>query len=474
MILKNLQLKLAKASLRRTVLVSASAVCVILVLVIGLVLSQVFEYALEAGVQERLQAHSYSLMAQAELDANQLYLPEQMPEPRFNQLTSGLYGFVFNHERKPVWRSSSALSQKLIFDQQLSQGESFFTTVTLQSVEVFLFAYAIAWESGSDQDFSFTFVIVEDKAAFLKQVSAFRSRLLFSLAFIGVVLLYIQAWLLKWGLQPLSSLARDIREIELGKQAAIVGHYPKELSSLVGNLNMMVAQERAQRERYRNTLADLAHSLKTPLTVLKNLQVELFTGFDQRKTETEKTYEQQIDRMDQIIQYQLKRSVVQKKSAATGMSVAFPILKQIIEALKKVYRDKGIIVEMNVSDTFKMPMDCDDLFELMGNLLDNAFKHAKKRIKLVGQAVQSQGLKSRQWQFYIEDDGPGIDVVHIQRVMKRGARLDTTLPGQGIGLAVVQEICDSYGVELTIDISKLLKGTKVSLIFSNELILDES
>jgi two-component system sensor histidine kinase PhoQ len=267
----------------------------------------------------------------------------------------------------------------------------------------------------------------------------------------AVLLLAAQWAILRWGLRPLRKVADELTRLESGQQQHIAGKYPTELQRLTENLNTLLTHERAQQKRYRDALADLAHSLKTPLAVVR-------AALSKSKPEAElaRNLDEQIERMDRIVGYHLQRAAA---SGRSGMIVAQPVLpavERMLKAIGKVYADKRVETEVRIDPSIRFRGDEGDLMELLGNVLDNAFKWANGRIRLTA------SLHDSRLDLTVEDDGPGIPEADAQRVLQRGARADESVPGHGIGLAVTRDIVEAYGGHILILRSEL-GGAAVTL-----------
>lgn len=257
-----------------------------------------------------------------------------------------------------------------------------------------------------------------------------------------------------WSLRPLKKVGLEIKAIEDRHQSGFEHSYPLEITPLTENLNILLGREQYQMQRYRNAMDDLAHSLKTPLAVLSGLSDE--EKLNQVNLETMR---EQLDRMNQIVSYQL-----QKASSVSGLQISKPlnliqIIAKIVSALEKVYRDKSVQVESDLPSRLMLRMDESDCLEVIGNLLDNAFKYCKGRV-----AIAIDTIGESEMQLTISDDGQGLKQQEVERILNRGTRLDQTSEGQGIGLAVVADIVNSYKIKMTFDRSNL-GGLRVSLIF---------
>ncbi|MEJ2212620.1 MAG: ATP-binding protein, partial [Gammaproteobacteria bacterium] len=216
--------------------------------------------------------------------------------------------------------------------------------------------------------------------------------------------------------------------------------------------NSLIEHVSANQQRYRNRLGDLAHSLKTPLALIQAARES------NQPDELSGVVDEQLPRIDQLIQYQLQRAAVMGK-ATLGQSVLLgPLVEKIIRGLSKVYRDKGIDCQITIDPALRFQVDETDLMELLGNLLDNAFKYGHRRI-LVSANRSASGHS-----IYVEDDGEGISQDDIERLLQRGARADEKMPGQGIGLDIVNEIMRLYRAQLSVSKSQL-GGAALHLYF---------
>jgi two-component system sensor histidine kinase PhoQ len=430
-------------SLRTRLLLASALVLPAFLGLTGTVLDQAFQQGMESGQRDRLETRIYALLAAADFDSQgRMRLPEALPEPRLAIPDSGLYAQVSGEEGGYQWRSQSMLGRDDPLLQPLAINQFRFRRIQHRGETLFVLGYAILWEDDQGRPIPYTLAVAEDARPLLAEIRAFRLTLFIGLGAAGVILLLIQWGLLHWGLRPLRRAAADIRAIEQGQQQRLSGDYPSELRGLTRNINTLLDYSHSERERYRNSLGDLAHSLKTPLAVLQN------SADENRPGQLLATAREQIPRMNAIIQHQLKRaSAASPAPIGKGASVDETVTK-ITSALAKVYRDKGLQWENRIPPDTRFPGDPGDLMELLGNLLDNAGKFARSRVRIDASAQPSL-------QITIEDDGPGIPAEVRQQVLHRGVRADELTPGQGIGLAVADEIVRAYQGELQIRESAL-------------------
>jgi two-component system sensor histidine kinase PhoQ len=304
-------------SLRGRLLLSASLVLLVFLGLMGGVLDQAFQRSAEQGVSERLLLHIYGLLTATDESEGSLFLPEALQEPEFNRLGTGLYGMVIDRNGKELWRSASALDlalpppSKVRLYTNLSAGVPSFGYVTNNVGDrLFYLSYRVLWQGANEQTTPYTFAVLQTMDAYEGEIRGFRNNLWGWLVGVVVVLIAVQAVVMNWGLSPLKELARDLKQIEDGDKDFPEGDYPAEIDGVTRNLNLLLSSEREQREKYRTTLADLAHSLKTPLAILKGAASSLTYAKKAEEIEdVRETVDEQVGRMNEIVAYQLERAV---------------------------------------------------------------------------------------------------------------------------------------------------------------------
>ena len=247
---------------------------------------------------------------------------------------------------------------------------------------------------------------------------------------------------------PLRRLETEIVDIEAGRREALGAGWPRELAGVTGNLNALLVGERKRLERYRTTLGNLAHSLKTPLAAMR--------GLLDRGESAPAALTPQLERMQDIVQHQLKRAVMGGSGATLiDLAVQAP-LEQLRSALAKVYADKRVTATLDVAPGTAYPIDAGDFLELAGNLMDNAFKYGQKRRRTCarrpGRMPAGAGPVSCSKSKMTAAAFPPAERA---RVLERGARADESVAGQGIGLAAAREIAAAYAGTLEIGESRL-------------------
>jgi two-component system sensor histidine kinase PhoQ len=368
-----------------------------------------------------------------------------LAEPRYSSINSGLLGWVVNSKGDIQWRStSSELLQmeampKVNIDFHSGTKQFFHTLIDEQ--EYYAISYDTTWDVGIEHNYRF--IVMHSRDPMRNELEAFQKRLWKWLGGLAIILILVQTLIAKWSLRPLNKLASDLKKVEEGQQQQLSGHYPAEIQPVTDNLNRVLSSEQIQRERYRNTLSDLAHSLKTPLAVIRGH----LHNVDNNSKELTKIMDEQVSRMSSIVEHQLRRANAQVSQTSHTSIFIKPIIQRLTKALDKVYQHKKIrCVCENISDTLSIHCDEADFMELFGNLIDNAYKYGYKSIRVT--AKKSKANKGTT--INIEDDGPGIPDDVKQTIITRGTRADTATPGQGIGLSVTVDILSSYGGSLDI------------------------
>jgi two-component system sensor histidine kinase PhoQ len=310
-------------------------------------------------------------------------------------------------------------------------------------MELYIISFGVAWEDYAGGEALYTFAVAEDTAVFDAQIDSFRTTLWIWLGGMAAVLLLAQGLILRWGLRPLRTVTSDLRQIEQGRAEHLTGRYPKELVGLTSSLNSLIEHSKAVQTRYRNSLDDLAHSLKTPLAILQSLgEGQVGTEGNERTVLSE-----QVERMDEIISHQLQRAAVSGRATLASSVKVSGVVERLVRSLDKVYGEKRVTHELDLDPRARFHGDEADLIEILGNLLENAYKYCRRRIR-IRVRPQPAGTAGDGLEIDIEDDGNGIAPDTVDTVLQRGRRLDQTVPGHGIGLSMASEIIALYGGRL--------------------------
>ncbi|MEO0576949.1 MAG: ATP-binding protein [Pseudomonadota bacterium] len=422
-------------------------------LVVG-VIDRSFSAALESAERDMLDSQIITLLAVAEPnDSSSLRLPYDMPDARLNTPGSGLYAFVKDASGTVIWQSRSAIGidfepalvlpaagERRIDVQSSSRGER------LQALSL-----GVVWQFDSvinTDSAYFALTVSESRASLEDQLASFRGTLYLAFAAVALMILVAIGLLLGWLLRPLGQIASEIEAVEKGESQALSQDYPSELTGVARNLNTLLASELKRSERYQQTLANLAHSLKTPLAAARSLVDDARA---ERRTEQ---LRDQLQRMTDIVRYQLARPAATSQRVGRGAVDVHPLAIDLLDGLDKVYRDKHVSAECDIDASLRFAVEQGDLAEILGNLLDNAYKWSATALLLTIALDEPQDAPAR-LRITVDDDGPGFPKGDAARALDRGTRLDETQPGTGIGLAVVKEIAALYRGDVSIATSPM-------------------
>ena len=282
-------------SLHTRLLLAATLVLAGFIGATGLALDKAFRVSARASMQERLQSYIYALLAATGEDENgrmtptivcksavassvaavtrasyRMTPPRRIPEPRFSKPDSGLYAVIAGADGQPLWRSDSLAGRSVDIVQPQQPGQRDYRRLTGSGTDLYAISFGVAWVDYAKAEELYTFAVAEDTAAFEEQIGSFRTSLWGWLGAMAGVLLLAQGLILRWGLRPLRTVESDLGRIEQGAAEHLDGTYPKELTGLTSSLNSLIEHSKRVQTRYRNSLDDLAHSLKTPLALLQS------------------------------------------------------------------------------------------------------------------------------------------------------------------------------------------------------------
>jgi len=442
-------------SLNLRIILSATAVLVIFITLTAATLNNAFIESTKSALQDKLTSQLYVLLAAAEVENGEITMPSSELDALLGLPSSGVYAYITDASGNTLWQSSSVLGAVLPPARNLASGKKYFDRTHTNLQEFYTFAYGINWVT-EKKPLKLTFNITTELDSFHRQITEYQNTLWGWLLAMAALLLISQAAILRWGLAPLRKVGVELTNIESGTQQQIEKEYPLEIEQLTNNINHLLQQERDQKTRYRNALGDLAHSLKTPLAVLQS-GLESTPNTQSNSSQNKQSLQEQITRMNSIVEYQLQRAATAGSSSSAQALSVKQVLDRMLESLLKVYKEKPVNINVSVGSDITFKGDEGDLMELLGNLLDNAFKWTKNRIDI------SAERKKNKLHIVIMDDGPGISQDQITTLLQRGKRADQNVSGHGIGLSIVSNIIDAYQGELFIEPGPL-GGAKFTII----------
>jgi len=251
-----------------------------------------------------------------------------------------------------------------------------------------------------------------------------------------------------------------LSRVRRGVSDRLSGTHPPELQQITDSINGLIESEYTHLDQSRNTLSDLAHSLKTPLAVLRS---RLDSGADHDQLRAEVAA--QVQRMTEMVSYQLSRAARSGHALFSAPIAIEPRAEEIVASLEKVYISKGVFCEFDVDPGASFYGELGDLQELLGNLLENAFKWSVQRVLLTVKVDPAAANRRPGVLMAVEDDGPGVPLENVEHLLQRGVRGDERVHGHGIGLAIVQDIVRAYRGDLKVERSTELGGARFAVHF---------
>jgi two-component system sensor histidine kinase PhoQ len=449
-------------SVSRRLLIAVAVPLLLFFLLTGWVIDYVFRQQNEAALRERLDEQVVALVAAVDLDREgNLVINTQLdPERQLDVPSSGQYASLRDENGRLIWNSLSLSGTGLELGAKLPVGaQTFRALIARDGTTVAELSRGLQWNYGGGLKKNLVFTAADSTAPQMRQLRLFRQRMAAWFGGLALALLATMAWMMRRALAPVRRLEQEIGQVELGAAQALGGAYPRELAGVTEGLNALLESERNRIARYRDTLGNLAHSLKTPLAVIRASLDTLQSEGPRAKS----TIENEVERMAQIVAHQLKRAAA-GGGATLGQAPTpvLPLVSDLRAAMLKVHARKDLRIDLDVAPEPGFLGDSGDILELLGNLVDNACKWCRSRV-LVSATLDPTRELSRRLSIVVEDDGPGIAPENRMRVIERGVRADEHVPGHGLGLAMVRETAALYGGRFFIDESVALGGARVEL-----------
>jgi two-component system sensor histidine kinase PhoQ len=449
-------------SLQARQLLAASISLVAFLALAGYALDAAFADTAQNNLRERLKNYATAYANSIDfLRDGSLYIREQPPDPRFDVPGGGLYAEIVRPDERWTSMSGEGPLLPVVGDMLAPRQEQFVGPLEMLQIdgskgEVYRYGIGVSYvERERGNEIPYTIYVMEDARGVGAQLRVFRGRVWFYLGTAGVFLVLLQALILQWSLRPLRRVVNELTKVQRGQAQRMSEQHPRELEPLTTSINAFIESERENLDRQRNTLADLAHSLKTPLAVLRT-QLDSGAGDSDLREELD----MQLRRMNNLVSYQLARAA---SSGHKLFAAPVPIesnAEEIVRGLEKVYASKGVLCEFDIDPQARFHGEPGDLQELLGNLLENAFKWARRRVLLTAIPALASGNRRAGLVLAVDDDGPGIAPDDVAKVLQRGVRGDERVQGHGIGLSIVQDLVNGYRGELHVIRSEELGGAR--------------
>ena len=433
-------------SLRFRLIILAILLLTISLGLVGMALDSAFHRSSEAGLQARMESFVYLVLAATEVnEEGVLIFSEESGDPRLNQPGSGFYASLSGDRDR--WASVSSLGINLPEPVQIQTGETDFTTASEETGNYYTFRYGVSWELPQGQMLPVTVTIFVDPQELQPEFHAFRSGLWQSLGLAGLILVLAQVILLALGLRPLRRISEDISGIESGKLERLEGSFPRELEPLQRNVNHLLDTEQANQSRYRNALDSLAHSIKTPLSVIRS-------SLPSDGSPKTVAMENAVTDMQHLIATRLQRAATSARSSNAAAVDVKTQVERLIASLKQVYSQDLINIDVMIEPDLAFYGEQRDFLELAGNLLDNACKYGNGQVRISAHKMNATDSRAG-IRLQVDDNGPGIAGDEREELLQRGVRGDERVEGHGLGLAIALEIVSAYHGEITINQSEL-------------------
>lgn len=448
-------------SLASRLFLSATGWTVAILLITGLVLSSVYRGLVERNFDRRLGFYLKTLVADlATPEDNVDRFPQTLGEPLFELPLSGWYWQIRSlSSAKPEQRASRSL-----WDGRLPNLEA-------MQVEAGADGTRVAYVQGPEEQHlrqiertvdlgdegRFLVAVAGDSIEIEEDTRGFDTALAITFFVLAVVLILTTWFQVRFGLAPLKRISESLAAIRSGTAERLEGHFPEEIAPLARETNELIDANRQIVERARTHVGNLAHALKTPLSVVINEANA--RGGDPLAV---KVREQAGIMRDQVAHHLERARIAAHASVVATLTEVRPVIVALARTMEKIHHDRGIAIEVEAADA-SFRGERQDLEEMVGNLVDNACKWAQSRVAIEGILERAGGSGSRMIRLVIDDDGPGLSPADREQVARRGQRLDETKPGSGLGLSIVVELAALYGGRLVLGTAPI-GGLRAELI----------
>jgi signal transduction histidine kinase len=418
---------------------SAAAWTLVVLPVTAFLLLSLYRQAVERNFDARLNVYLTSLVASTTAEgAKTPTAPANLGEPVFTIPFSGWYWQIKKlDDEQPLFISDSLLDQQLKLPSQ--EGVAPDQTLTRRAYapgpqDQRLRVVEREIRPAGAQSTPYSYAIAGDAAEIERDLGEFRMMLIAALGVLGLGLVVATLFQVRFGLAPLRAIRHDLAAIRSGDAERLGGELPTEIRPLQQELNALIQSNREIVDRARTHVGNLAHALKTPLSVITNEAREKDGPLAGKVIE-------QAELMRNQITHHLDRARVAARSGAIGdITDVDGVLKGLKRALDRIYESKALQLTVDLSPGLKFQGEKQDFEEMVGNLLDNACKWAKSRVWV--SAARADGASK--FEVLVDDDGPGLTEAERAKAVKRGQRLDETKPGSGLGLSIVADLAHLY------------------------------
>ena len=430
-------------SLTRRIIGIAAIWITVLLLGGGYALDRVLTTSLVENFDKQLEYVLNAMIAASEIGPDgEVRFNRPPADQRFLEPYSGVY-FQVSGEGADTFPSRSLWDRRLAVNTRHNDVELHtydsreFQDEPLRVVErdVILPASEVRWR----------FQVAQSREIIDRQIQDLRTTLIWSFAALGFGLLVLATLQAFYGLWPLRRVRSEVVAIRSGRQSRISEEFPREIHPLVRELNELLAHSEEQAEEARRHAGNLAHALKTPLTVITNAATADSPDLDDTVIREATVMRRQVD-------HHLARArAIGRRASVQARAKVWESLEAVERAMERLYADVTVDIAGNRDAAVRVERQ--DLDEMVGNLVENAAKYGHGRVFVTVEQVADKGVE-----IMVEDDGPGIPSEEREAIFARGARLDTEKPGTGLGLAIVRDVAEIYGGSIRLEESEDLGG----------------
>jgi len=444
---------------------SAAAWTLIVLPITAIILISLFRGAVERSFDARLNTYLTDLLAETlDPQTGQLLPPPDLGVSEFNLPLTGWYWQIApigkgGARSRPLFSSTSLLAEvlELPSSQETAINSDGLLRANIRGPKgqkLRVVEREVALDNAGRQE-RYSFAVAGNGAEVEKEIDDFKFIAISALAVLGIGLVFATLFQVRFGLSPLGSMQEGLSAIRSGKAEQLEGQYPVEIHPLQQELNALIRSNHDIVERARTHVGNLAHALKTPLSVITNEARKSRSGLGRKVTD-------QAGVMQTQISHHLDRARMAARVRVIGnVTEVAPVLSALSHAVNRIYRDTGVEVRVSCPEDLKFQGEKQDLEEMAGNLLDNACKWAKSRVAVSAKAADG-GEGAGEFIITVDDDGPGLSKAQRKAAVQRGKRLDETKPGSGLGLSIVGDLAHLYRGDFELDISPA-KGLRARL-----------
>jgi signal transduction histidine kinase len=437
---------LARPSLSRRLILVGATLSLVIMVTAAVILLALQRQVAERSFDERLGVYVKEIVADlaAPSDNDRAQLGN-LGEPRFDLPLSGWYWQMLrvDGERPAIRTSRSLVGSQLpkLEEQGASETRGSRKGYIIGPDDRRLRQFERRIDAGEEGRYIIAVAAPADEL--LDDIRDFRNALIITFAFLFAALIASTLFQVRVGLAPLVKLRQSVGEVRVGEAQRIDGHYPPDLAPLAGELNQLIDSNREILDRARTHVGNLAHALKTPLSVIVN-------EADSHPGPLASKVSEQAGVMRDQVNYYLDRARAAALSAALGgVTDPRPSLEALLRTFGKIYGRRGVSGELDIDTDRRFRGEKQDLEEMMGNLLDNAFKWTDDQVRVRVAAADADGKPMIV--ITVDDNGPGLPAEARAEVLRRGRRLDESKPGSGLGLSIVTDLAKLYGGRFTLE-----------------------